>query len=85
MRLAFGIPFTITSGTTTITGMITNPYPWSGGLFECGAVHGDAHDATYTATIQPAGQTISGSAQVILSIPIQPGAPGTITETLALP
>jgi hypothetical protein len=85
IQLRFGIPFTITSGATTITGTITNPYPWIGGLFECGTVYGGSSRATYTATIHPAGQTISGAAQVILSIPIKTGAPGTITETLALP
>ena len=42
MRMTFGIPFVITSGTTTITGTITNPYPWAGGLFECGTVYGGA-------------------------------------------
>ena len=35
--------------------------------------------------IQPADQTISGSAEVILNVPVQPGAPGTITEVLSLP
>jgi hypothetical protein len=85
MRMTFGIPFVIKSGTTTIAGTITNPYPWAGGLFECGMVYGGAPRATYTATIQPTGQAINGSAEVILNVPVQPGAPGTITEVLSLP
>jgi hypothetical protein len=84
IQLRLGIPFTITSNTTTITGRISSR-PWFGGLFECGAVYGRTFNATYTATIEPAGQKISGNAQAILNIPIKIGATGTITETLALP
>jgi hypothetical protein len=84
MRATFTIPFVITSGMTTITGTIRNPYGGAG-MFECGTVIGGANAATYTATIQPSGQTISGTARVFLDIPVLPGAPGTITEALSLP
>ena len=71
------VPFTITSGTTTITGTIThgqtslNPEPLPGFGFLCNgsAVAGldVSTTATYTATIEVPGQapeTISGQARV---------------------
>lgn len=71
--LTLSIPFTINSGSTTITGLITNP-AGSGGTILCFGgsfrasgpiVHANA--ATYTATIESQGhlaQTTSGTAQV---------------------
>jgi hypothetical protein len=67
------IPFTITSGKTTITGTVTNPPPYSGGSLGCTGglsaawVSVAASGATYTATIQTKGQpdqNVTGTAQV---------------------
>lgn len=87
IQLRLGIPFTINAGSTTITGTISNPYPWIGGLFSCGAVIANASRATYTATIDSAGlvQTVSGSAQFQSTLSIQSGSTATVQETLALP
>jgi 5-hydroxyisourate hydrolase-like protein (transthyretin family) len=87
-RLTLGIPFTITSGTTTITGRITNPYPWMGGIgFICNSTSvvgftAGANWATYTAMITVPGrapQTINGKVQVIGNFSTQPGAQTSIT------
>jgi hypothetical protein len=96
-QLRLDIPFTIRStigsSTTTISGTITNPYPWVGGWFGCNgsALLGfgvGANNAKYTATIQrqnqPA-QPISGNAQITGGFSIVPGATTTVTETLAFP
>ncbi len=81
-RLTLSIPFTIISGTTTITGSITNPPPYSGGSLLCwsgsffdGGPNAAAGAATYTATIQTEGQpaqTTSGTAQFSASFRFQP-------------
>jgi hypothetical protein len=94
-QLRVSIPFTIGSGTTTITGTITNPYPWVGGSFICNGsalvgftMGAYANNATYTATIERPGQlpqTISGNAQLRGNFYIQPGGDTTVTETLAFP
>jgi len=70
LNLTLSIPFTISSGTTTITGTITNPSPYAGGNPVCGTgwsiwgVGVGASGAKYKATIQrprrPA-QTVSGT------------------------
>jgi len=73
--LTLSIPFTISSGSTTITGTVTNPAPYSGGSLLC--VRGPfyptnglsvaANSATYTATIQTQRQPahkVSGTARV---------------------
>jgi len=91
---ALSVPFTITSGSTTITGTISN-YQYSrfpnlgplGGLaFLCqGPTVAGLNvntTASYTATIQLPGQApqaISGQAQVNGTISTQPGAQTTLT------
>lgn len=93
---ALSVPFTITSGNTTITGAISN-YQSSrfpnlgplGGLgFLCGGptVAGLSVNttATYSATIQVPGQApqaISGQAHVSGSVSTQPGAQTTLTDS----
>ena len=93
---ALTVPFTITSGTATITGTITN-YQSSrfpnlgplGGLgFLCNGptVAGLSVNttATYTATIQAPGQApqaISGHAHVSGSLSTQSGAQTTLTDS----
>jgi IPT/TIG domain len=72
--LKLSVPFAISSHSTTITGMVTNPPPYSGGALECGGgsfnvagVLVNPSAATYTATIQATGQparTVSGTAHV---------------------
>jgi hypothetical protein len=72
--LKLSIPFTISSHSATITGMVTNPSPYSGGALECGGgsfnvagVLVNPSAAAYTATIQGTGQparTVSGTADV---------------------
>ena len=99
-QLHVSIPFTITSvtsaGTTTITGTITNPYPWIGGSYICNgaaalvgfSAGGLANHATYTATIQAPGQpaqTIGGNVQLRGNFYIQKGVQTTVTETLTFP
>ncbi len=95
MFLRLHIPFTISSGTTTITGTINPPNPDTlPGWFLCnGSTFTGFEAATgnwlnYTATIQTLGQpaqTISGTAAVDGNFYIQPGAQTAVTETLALP
>jgi hypothetical protein len=91
--LTLSVPFTITSGSTTITGTVTNPAPYAGGSLLCGSgsmpsagVIVAANGATYAATIQSTGQPakkISGTAQVSAAFQFRPryvvGAPPTIT------
>jgi hypothetical protein len=72
--LTLSIPFTINSGSTTVTGAVTNPAPYSGGFLLC--IHGPltptnglsvaANSATYTATVRSQGhtQSVKGTAQV---------------------
>lgn len=93
-RTTLDIPFTLTSSTTTITGTITNPYPYMGGLgFICNAssivgFEFGGNWATYSATIQPLGQApehISGHATAGATLYTTTGSQTTITETLALP
>ena len=91
-KLTLSIPFEITSGTTTITGTITNPPPYAGGSILCGGgslpaagpIVG-ANAATYTATIQSQGHTqkVTGTAHVSASFEFRPqhivGTPPTVT------
>ena len=91
--LTLSIPFTITSGSTTITGTVTNPPPYAGGSLGCGSgsmqtasVIVAANGATYTATIQSKGQpaqNVLGTAQVSASFEFRPqhvlGTPPTVT------
>jgi IPT/TIG domain len=91
--LTLSIPFTISSGGTTITGTTTNPSPYSGGTLLCytgsfddGGPIVNASAAAYTATIQSNGQptrTVSGTAQVSAAFEFRPqhvvGAPPTVT------
>jgi hypothetical protein len=89
--LALSIPFTIRSGSTTITGAITNPPPYSGGTLLCSNFFAagpivNAGAAAYTATIQSKGlpgQTVSGTAQVSAAFEFRPrhvlGTPPTAT------
>ena len=80
--LTLSIPFTISSGSTTITGTITNPPPYSGGSLLCsggsfyaGGPIVNANAAAYTATIQASGQraqTVSGTAQVSAAFEFRP-------------
>jgi len=91
-QLKLAIPFTINSGTTTITGTITNPKPYAGGSPLCGPsfqIYGIAvgtNGGQYTATIQRPGQpahTISGTAQINGGFQFRPpGRQTTVTETL---
>jgi hypothetical protein len=85
------ISFTITSGSTTITGTITNPAGSGVGITPCvnyypGGLLVSASNATYTATIQTEGQTaettVTGTAQVsgLFSLsPIVKGTPLSVT------
>jgi hypothetical protein len=91
--LTLSIPFTITSGSTSITGTITNPPPYSGGTILCsgGSFHAggpivNAQAATYTATIQNQrrlAKAVSGTAQVSAAFEAWPyqvlGTPPTVT------
>jgi hypothetical protein len=91
-RLHFAIPFTISSGTTTITGTITNPEPYAGGSPLCGSgflifgIDVGTNAAQYTATIHRSGRpdrTINGTAQIGASFQFRPpGRQTTVTETL---
>jgi hypothetical protein len=97
-RLTLYIPFTITSGSTTISGTVTNPSPYSGGTLLCsggsffsGGPIVNASAATYTATIRSKGQpaqTVTGTAQVSAAFDFRPrqalGEAPTVT-LLALP
>lgn len=95
---ALSVPFTITSGNTTITGTISNyqssRFPNLGPLGGLGflctgpTVAGLSVNttATYTATIQAPGQApqaISGQAHVSGSVSIQPGAQTMLTDSFA--
>jgi hypothetical protein len=79
-KLTLSIPFTINSGSTTITGTITNPPPYSGGGTSCRNFYpngpsSNANAATYTATIQSQGQpaqTVSGTAQFSAAFEFMP-------------
>lgn len=85
------VPFTITSGATTITGTISHSqssrYPNLNGFgFLCNGptVVGLSVNtaAAYTATIQAPGKTpqaISGQAQVVGDLHTEPGAQGSLT------
>ena len=90
--LTLSIPFTITSGSTTITGTVTNPPPYSGGSILCaggsftsGGPIVNASAAAYTATIQTKGQparTVGGTAQVSAAFVFPPRCcttPPTVT------
>ena len=90
--LTLSIPFTISSGRTTITGTVTNPPPYAGGALGCGggsmqtaSVIVAANGAAYTATIQSQGhtQSVKGTAQVSASFDFRPqhvlGTPPTMT------
>lgn len=91
--LALSIPFTISSGSITITGTVSNPPPYAGGSLVCGSgsmqtagVIVAANGATYTATIQSKGQPaqkVSGPAQVNAAFDFRPryvvGTPPTVT------
>jgi hypothetical protein len=80
--LTLSIPFTITSGSRTITGTVTNPSPYSGGSILCfgGSFYPAgpmvyANAATYTATIQTKGQPakkVGGTAQVRAAFEFRP-------------
>ncbi|HYB28102.1 MAG TPA: hypothetical protein VEF89_15905 [Solirubrobacteraceae bacterium] len=90
---SISVPFTITTGATTITGTISHSqfsrYPNLNGFgFLCAGatVVGLSVNttATYTATIQAPGQTpqaISGQAQVFGSLYTQPGAQTSLTAS----
>jgi hypothetical protein len=91
---SLSVPFTITSGNTTITGTISHYQStlMIGGLWGFGflcngpAVAGLSvnSNATYTATIQVPGrapQAISGPAHVSGSVSTQPGAQTTLTDS----
>jgi hypothetical protein len=91
---ALSVPFTITSGTSTITGTISHYQSsllswYLGGFgFLCNGptVVGLSVNATatYTATIQVPGQApqaISGQAQVSGSLSTQPGAQTSLTDS----
>jgi hypothetical protein len=92
--LALSIPFTISSGSTTITGTVINPPPYAGGSLLCGSgsmqtwgviVH--ANGATYTATIQSKGQPakqVSGTAQVSAAFQFRPQHVLGIAPTVTL-
>jgi hypothetical protein len=80
------IPFTITSGSTTITGTVTNPAGSGVGITDCvnyypGGLFVSASNATYTATIQTQGQTakttVTGTAQVSGLFALRPPVKGT--------
>jgi hypothetical protein len=85
------IPFTIASGSTTITGTVTNPAGSGLGISPCvnyypGGLFVSASNATYTATIQTQGQTaettFTGTAQAsgLFSLsPIVKGTPLSVT------
>jgi len=90
--LTLSIPFTISSGGTTITGTVTNPPTYAGGSLLCGSgsmqtagVIIAANGATYIATIQSQGhtQSVKGTAQVSASFEFRPqhvlGTPPTVT------
>jgi hypothetical protein len=91
--LTLSIPFTITSGSTTITGTVTNPAPYSGGSILCsggsfyaGGPLVNATAAAYTATIQAKRQPakkVGGTAQVGAAFVFRPqhvlGTPPTVT------
>jgi hypothetical protein len=91
--LALSIPFTISSGSTTITGTVTNPPQYAGGSLVCGSgsmqtagVIVAANGATYTATIASKGHpalSVSGTAQVSAAFDFRPryvvGTPPTVT------
>jgi hypothetical protein len=73
--LTLSIPFTISSGSTAITGAVTNPAPYAGGSLLCyrspfnptNGLSVAANSATYTATTRTQGQPahkVSGTAQV---------------------
>jgi hypothetical protein len=81
-----GIGFTITSGSTTITGTITRN-PLYGGVNCGGSIGFSTSSATYTATIQAGNttQTISGAAAVAGGLHTQPGSQGSLNATLTLP
>jgi len=91
-QLKLAIPFTISSGTTTITGTITNPKPYAGGSPLCGpsfyisGIDVGTNGGQYTATIQRPGQpaqTISGTAQINGGFQFRPpGRRTTVTEAL---
>ncbi|HUO71564.1 MAG TPA: hypothetical protein VMU39_12365 [Solirubrobacteraceae bacterium] len=91
-QLKLTIPFMITSGTTTITGTITNPTPYAGGSPLCGSgflifgIDVGTNGAQYKATIQRPGrpdQTINGAAQINGGFQFRPpGRQTTVTETL---
>lgn len=90
-NLTLSIPFTVSSGATTITGSVTNPPPYSGGSLLCSnffaaGVVVNAGAAAYTATIQSTGTTarrVSGTAQVSAAFDFRPqhllGEPPTVT------
>jgi hypothetical protein len=90
--LTLSIPFTISSGSTTITGTITNPPPYSGGSIFCygGGFYAagpdvNANAATYTATIQSQrqlAQTVTGTAQVMAGFR---GRPLSQPQVLVIP
>jgi hypothetical protein len=91
-QLKLAIPFAISSGTTTITGTISNAKPYAGGSPLCGpsfqifGIDVTTNGAQYTATIQRPGlpaQTISGTAQINGGFQFRPfGRQTTVTETL---
>jgi hypothetical protein len=94
-QLKLAIPFTIVSGSTTISGAIANPSPYAGGYYSCfggsfhiGGVLVNANGATYTATIQRSGQpaqTVSGTAEITGGFEFQPYGVShstTVKETL---
>ena len=72
--LTLSIPFTISSGSTTITGTVTNPPPYSGGSLLCfrspfnptNGLSVAANSAAYAATVHSQGhtQSVKGTAQV---------------------
>jgi hypothetical protein len=72
--LTLSIPFTISSGNTTITGTVTNPASYSGGSLLCfrspfnptNGLSVSANSATYTASVQSQGhtQSVRGTAQM---------------------
>ena len=82
--------FTITSGNTTITGAISNPYPYGWGIGpNCNgsAIVGFGANATnsaYTATINVLGQapqTVNGQVHFTGNFSTQPGAQTSISAT----
>ena len=91
--LTLSIPFTIKDGSTTISGTVTNPAPYSGGSILCsggsfysGGPIVNATAAAYTATIQNARttQNVVGTADVSAAFEFRPFHVLGTSETVTL-